>query len=95
MVDDDIDPTNTSEVIWALGTRVDPEISIEILRGMRGGASDPMLHPEKKKRGEYEMSRAIILACKPYSWIKEFPPSTGTSPELARRIKDKWHDLFK
>jgi len=95
VVDDDIDPTNTSEVIWALGTRVDPEISIEILRGMRGGATDPMLHPEKKKRGEYGMSRAIILACKPYSCIKDFPPTTGTSPELEQRIRDKWQELFQ
>jgi len=94
VVDEDIDPSNISEVLWALGTRVDPETSIDVIRGCLGGAANPMLSPEKKKALNYETSRAIVLACKPYHWINDFPPATGTSPELAKQIKDKWKDLF-
>ena len=32
VVDDDIDPTNTSDVLWAIATRCDPEESVEIIR---------------------------------------------------------------
>ncbi|MDP2855503.1 MAG: UbiD family decarboxylase, partial [bacterium] len=94
VVDEDIDPASTSEVLWALGTRVDPETSIDVVRGCLGGAADPMLSPEKKKAADYEMSRAIIVACKPYRWMKDFPPATGTSPELAQKIREKWSALF-
>jgi len=94
VVDDDIDPSNTSEVLWALGTRVDPEISIDIVHGCLGGAANPMLSPENKKAGKYELSRAIILACKPYHWLKDFPPSVEPSSELAEKIRKKWRRLF-
>lgn len=94
VVDEDIDPSSMSEVLWALGTRLDPETSIDVIRGCLGGAADPMLSPEKKKVFDYEMSRAIIVACRPYRWIKDFPPATGTSPELAWQIKNKWKQLF-
>ncbi len=94
IVDEDIDPSNTSEVLWALGTRVDPETSIDIVHGCLGGEANPMLSPESRRLGNYEMSRAIILACKPYHWRRDFPPTVKTSPQLARQIKEKWNDLF-
>jgi len=94
VVDEDIDPANNSEVLWALGTRTDPATTIDIIHGCLGGAADPMLSPEKKRLFDYEMSRAIIVACKPFRWMKDFPPSTGTSPELTRKIKSKWKELF-
>ncbi len=94
VVDEDIDPANTSEVIWALGTRVDPEISIQIISGLQAGGSTPMLSPEKKRLGQFSLGRTVILACKPYSWIKDFPPTTGTSPELAARMRAKWTELL-
>jgi UbiD family decarboxylase len=94
IVDDDIDPSNISEVLWALGTRVDPETSIDIIRGCLGGAANPMLSPEEKQRGNYEMSRATILACKPYLWKQAFPPPVEPSSELARQVREKWGTLF-
>ncbi len=94
VVDDDIDPSNIPDVLWALGTRVEPDTSIDIVRGCLGGATDVMLSPEKKKIGNYEMSRAIILACKPYHWIKDFPQTLEPSKELAKRIKEKWGELL-
>ncbi len=94
VVDEDIDPSNMSQVLWVLGSRVDPETSIDVVGGRFGAAMFPMLSPEKRKRGDFEMSRLIILACKPYYWIKDFPASAGVSPELAKQIKEKWKELF-
>lgn len=32
VVDDDIDPSNTDDVLWALTTRCDPALDIDVLR---------------------------------------------------------------
>jgi 3-polyprenyl-4-hydroxybenzoate decarboxylase len=90
VVDDDIDPSNTSEVIWALATRTDLETSIDIIRGCWTTKSNPILSPEHRRLNVQQMSRALILACKPYSWIDKFPPSIKSSPELLKKIKEKW-----
>lgn len=90
VVDDDIDPSNLSEVWWALGTRTDPAQTIDVLRGTWGGPVNPMLTDEQKKKGETERSLAIILACKPYSRIKEFPPASRCSPAYLAALRKKW-----
>jgi len=95
VVDEDVDPTNISDVLWALGTRCDPEDSIDIVRGWWSSPGpDVLLSPEKRKRRQYEHSLAVITACKPFYWIKDFPPSSKVSPEMERKIKEKWSRLF-
>lgn len=94
VVDEDIDPSNLSEVIWALGTRSEPE-AIDIIRGGWSAELNPTLSPEQRKRGECGHSMAIILACKPYHWKDEFPKSVASSPELIRKTKEKWAKLFQ
>lgn len=91
VVDDDIDPSNLSEVWWALGTRTDPEKTIDILRGTWGTALNPMLSEEQKRNGQLERSMAVIIACRPYNRIKEFPPACRTSPEYLKKTKAKWN----
>ena len=90
IVDDDIDPNNMSEVLWAIVTRCDPATSIDIIDGCWGAGSDPRLDPEKRERGDLTCSKAIIYACKPYSWIKQFPPSIKSSPEVLAQVQKKW-----
>ena len=94
IVDEDIDPSNTSEVLWALGTRTDPKYTTEFIDGCWGGPGNPMVPRDKLARGELEYSRAIILACKPYHWMKDFPKAVTSSPELQEKIKRKWAELF-
>ncbi|MFC1870626.1 UbiD family decarboxylase [Chloroflexota bacterium] len=93
VVDEDIDPSNISEVLWALGTRSEPE-EIEVVKGLRGKRANPRLTPEQRRIGDHTHAMGIILACKPYKWIKDFPPSIKTSPELARKVRAKWPELF-
>lgn len=95
VVDDDIDPSNLQEVLWALATRCDPETAVDTVRGCRGSPLDPILSPEKRQRGSSSNSKLLITACKPYSWIKEFPPSIKGSQELLAKTKAKWAELFK
>lgn len=96
VVDDDIDPSNISQVMLALGTRCNPEEAIDIVKGLRCAISEPILSPEKKERGDISLGRCFIYACKPYSWIKEFPRFNKRSDQLLKEASRKWgHLLFK
>lgn len=96
IVDDDIDPSNISQVMLALGTRCNPEGAIDIVKGLRCAVSEPILSPEKKERGDISLGRCFIYACKPYSWIKEFPRFNKRSGQLLKEASRKWgHLLFK
>ncbi len=90
VVDDDIDPSNLEEVLWAMATRCDPEVDIDIVRGLHGIMLDPVISPEKRKREQIDVACAFINACKPFHWIKEFPKTVGSSPELIARVKNKF-----
>lgn len=94
VVDEDIDPSNISEVLWALGTRVEPDKAIDIISGCWGLGSNPTLSPERRDKGDFTHSIAIVLACRPYAWINEFPPSVKSSPELIARTRKKFAWLF-
>ncbi|MBI4331313.1 MAG: UbiD family decarboxylase [Chloroflexi bacterium] len=90
IVDDDIDPSDNNQLLWALGTRCEPENSIDVMSGFRTMPANPMIPPEKRKSSDFSSSRALIYACKPYSWIKEFPPSVRSRPELLEKAREKW-----
>jgi UbiD family decarboxylase len=93
VVDEDIDPSNKSEVLWALGTRTD-ERSFITIPGCWGIESDPMVSPEKLRMNNFQKSRTIILAVKPYHWKAQFPDSIKMSPELRRKTVEKWGDII-
>jgi len=38
-------------------------------------------------------SRAIIDACRPFEWMKDFPPVSGASKELKDKVKKKYRFL--
>ncbi|MFC1815856.1 UbiD family decarboxylase [Thermodesulfobacteriota bacterium] len=95
VVDDDIDPSNISEVLWAMGNRCDVETAVEVISGGWTSRLKPVLSPEKRSRGDFTQGMAIVLACKPYYWIDHFPPTIKTSPELLQKVKGKWGELFQ
>lgn len=90
VVDDDIDPSNTADVLWAMGQRTDPETSIQIVTGLCANPLSPVLSPDMRRHKNYLHSRAIVLACKPFDWIDEFPASIKSSPEVMEKTKAKW-----
>ncbi|MFC2071196.1 UbiD family decarboxylase [Chloroflexota bacterium] len=86
VVDDDIDPTNIREVLWAICTRSDPEKDIDFIRGAWSSPLDPTI---RKPRKSWESSRAIIDACKPFEWIDEYPAEIEVNPEQVERVRQK------
>ncbi len=87
VVDEDIDPTDLQDVLWALFTRSDPEKDIDIIRGAWSGPLDTMI---RQPADGFFNSVAIINACKPYERIEEFPQAIEVSRELRERIAKKW-----
>lgn len=91
VVDDDIDVSNTNDVLWALTTRSDPAQDIEIIRRSWSGPLDPIIPKGQKGHS----SRAIIDACRPYEWISDFPPVAESSPEVRRAVQEKWGKILE
>ncbi|MDP2728421.1 MAG: UbiD family decarboxylase, partial [Dehalococcoidia bacterium] len=91
VVDDDIDPSNINDILWALGTRSDPERSCEILRRCWAGPLDTATPPGSPNLN----SRLIIDACKPYEWMKDFAKELHIRPEVRQRVLEKWVNSLK
>lgn len=94
VVDDDIDVFDRDEVLWALTSRCDPETDIQIVSDCWSTPLDPRIPPDRKEEGDFTNSRAVIDATKPYHWIEEFPENSKISPELEKRLRDEWSELF-
>ena len=94
-VDEDIDPSNLDEVLWAVCTRCDPEKYIDIVPGFLTSPLDPIISPDKRALKEYTTAKVFINACKPYHWKDQFPPINVAEPELRKKVLSKWANLFK
>jgi len=90
VVDDDIDPSVTDDVLWAMATRSDPATDIDIIRRCWSGPLDPIIHPSNKGLN----SRAIIDACRPFEWMKDFPPVAESSRDVLQATSKKWGKIL-
>jgi UbiD family decarboxylase len=92
VVDDDIDPSNIRDVMWAVVSRADPGSDIEILKKTWGAPGDPLrfTYPE----GTLYNTRAIIDACRAFEHINDFAPVAASSPDELRTTREKWASLW-
>jgi 4-hydroxy-3-polyprenylbenzoate decarboxylase len=89
-VDDDVDPTDFNEVLWALSTRCHPAEDIDTLRNTWSTGLDPsQFEPERRPYG----SKVLINACKPHRYLKQFPASTLLRREVYERVAARWAEL--
>lgn len=86
VVDDDIDVTNISDVMWAVSTRTDPARSIEVIHRFWSGPLDPIITKEDADHS----SRAIIDACRPYERLHSFPAVIEVDRDVEKRVLQKW-----
>ncbi len=94
VVDDDIDPANDEDVLWALSTRCDPATAIEIVHNCWSTPADPTLPPDKRSKGDFSNSRAIMLAVRPFHWRKDYPKVNRASDALREKTLKKWKDVL-
>ncbi len=89
-VDEDVDPTDFDQVMWALSTRCNPNDDLDILRNTWSTGLDPsQFPPEARPYG----SKVLINACKPHRYIKEFPPATLLRRKIYDRVSGRWAEL--
>jgi 4-hydroxy-3-polyprenylbenzoate decarboxylase len=89
VVDDDIDITNINELMWAVCSRWDPKTDSEIV-DVPASTLNPRLSPQKKESNDWVSSCIVIDACRPYSWMSEFPPVSAFSSEYKEQMSRKW-----
>jgi 4-hydroxy-3-polyprenylbenzoate decarboxylase len=86
VVDEDIDPTNLEDVMWAWCTRCDPERDTDLIKRAWSGPLDPAIHPDEKGFN----SRMIFDATRPYEWRDKFPPVSNLTIEQQRIARERW-----
>ena len=89
-VDEDVDPTDMDQVIWAMATRCNPVDAIEILRNTWSTGLDPAQNPpEKRLYG----SKALINACKDYKHLKSFSKRSLLRKSVYEKVAARWTEL--
>src|SRR5439155_8005006 len=83
VVDEDVDPSDLFDVMWAMCTRCDPAQDIETFRRAWSGPLDPILD-----KGSSTNSRAVIDVCRPFERIKDFPLVAWASHALRRQVTE-------
>jgi 4-hydroxy-3-polyprenylbenzoate decarboxylase len=86
-VDEDVDPTDINQVLWAMSTRCDPAEDLDILRNTWSTGLDPSKFPaEARPYG----SKVLINACKPHRYIKDFPRRTLLNRDTYDQVVGRW-----
>ncbi len=90
VVDEDVDPTDINQVMWAMATRCNPIDDIDILRNTWSTYLDPSQNPpETRPYG----SKALINACKDHRYLSTFSKTMKMNEDIYDRVKGKWHKL--
>lgn len=92
VVDEDIDPSDMDQVLWAMTTRVDAVEDIDIIKKAWSSGRDPLVLPES---GNYN-NRILLDACIPYhrKLRGDFPPVVDVSDGLKKKLMEKFNELF-
>ncbi|HZC31376.1 MAG TPA: UbiD family decarboxylase [Gaiellaceae bacterium] len=89
LVDEDIDPENMDQVMYALAFRYQPDRGTQILERGRSTPLDPSLPIEQR----YMTSRVIIDTCIPYEWEHK-PQPIAMDEAVLERVKRDWASYF-
>ncbi|VCU71070.1 Phenolic acid decarboxylase subunit C [Pigmentiphaga humi] len=88
-VDDDVDPTNIGEVMWAMSVHSNPADDIDILRKTWSYRTDPSLAPDARPYG----SKALIDACLPHRYRATQSRRARLSRGTYERVAARWAEL--
>ncbi len=101
VVDEDIDPWNAEQVLYAMGWRFRSGEDLYVATRTHGTPLDPRMPPEEKMY----MDRVCIDATRPFNWEPrdlwgtegvgkgiplKYPPMARISPEDQEKINERW-----
>jgi 4-hydroxy-3-polyprenylbenzoate decarboxylase len=95
VVEEDIDPSDIEQVIWAMTTRGQPHEAIQVLHHCRSNSADTTIPLQEKLKYKVapkplHNSRVLIDACRPLEWQKDWYPLASLSPDLRTKLFKKW-----
>ncbi|MDP6175157.1 MAG: UbiD family decarboxylase, partial [Rhodospirillales bacterium] len=89
-VDEDVDPTDFNQVLWAMSTRCHPADDLDLQRQTWSTGTDPSQGAmENRAYG----SKALINACKPHKHLASFPERTIVRRSVRDRVAERWDEL--
>ena len=89
-VDDDVNPSNINQVLWAMSTRCNPAEDIDILRQTWSTWLDPTQNPpEERPYG----SKALINACMEHRYRAQFSKRTRLRRSVYESVAARWARL--
>jgi 4-hydroxy-3-polyprenylbenzoate decarboxylase len=89
-VDEDVEPTDIDQVLWAMSTRCNPIDDIDILRNTWSTSLDPTQNPpEKRPYG----SKALINACKDHRYLPVFSKRSALRKSVYDKVAARWRQL--
>ncbi|NLT35724.1 MAG: UbiD family decarboxylase [Gaiellales bacterium] len=94
VVDEDVDPSDLKEVLWAISTRCDIETAMHVIPGFLDSGLDPSIPPHKRAAKDITMAKCIINACRPWHWKAQFPPLVKASVASKTSVMTKWPEAF-
>jgi len=98
IVEEDIDPSNLDQVLWAMVTRSRLDRSIQILPFTHTNNVNTAIPPSEKRSTDKAVpmtaARVVIDACRDFSWKEDWYPIARMSPELRTKTMDKWSSLL-
>jgi len=90
VVDEDIDPCDMDQVLWAMASRSNPVDDVEILKNTWSTQLDPSQYPpENRPYG----SKCLINACKDHKHIKEYSKRTMLDEKVYNKVVADWERL--
>lgn len=89
-VDDDVDPSDIDQVLWAMTTRCDPATDLDLLRDTWSTTLDPSRFPPLERRYG---SKVLVDACRPHRHLADFPERTRVRASVYRDLAARWSEL--
>ena len=98
VVDEEIDPYNLDQVLWAFARYADPERAVDIVRYCWTDRMDCGVHPwhleiSRQPSAPVYNSRCVVDACRPIEWGAQYHRSVVYPRELQEKIVKKWGDI--
>jgi UbiD family decarboxylase len=89
-VDEDIDPSDMDQVLWAMGGRCAPINDFDFLRNTWSTGLDPSQNPpEVRPYG----SKVLINACIEHRYLPTFSKRTKLRKAMYDQVAERWSDL--
>jgi 4-hydroxy-3-polyprenylbenzoate decarboxylase len=89
-VEEDVDPTDMNQVLWAMSTRCNPVQNIDILRDTWSTWLDPSQNPPEQRPWG---SKALINACREHRYLHVFSRRTAIRREMYEKVAAEWTEL--